>query len=169
MTEQIQPDHRIFVSYIDKSREYYRAQGYTNPYRWAYHQDAPFAALQKPLAGARVGLVTTASLIEGDSGPEPFLVPPVVFAAPVEPAPARLYTQHRFWDKDATHTDDLDSFAPLHRLQEAVASGRIGSLSPRFYGVPTVYSQRRTIEADAPALLRLCREDAIDAAILVAL
>jgi len=169
VTAEIQPDHRIFVSYIDKSREYYRAQGYGNPYRWAYHQDAPFAALQKPLADARVGLVTTASLIEGDSDPEPFSVLPVVYAAPVEPVPERLYTQHRSWDKEATHTDDLDSYAPIHRLQEAVACGRIGSLSPRFYGVPTVYSQRRTIEADAPALLRLCREDAIDAAILVAL
>jgi Glycine/sarcosine/betaine reductase selenoprotein B (GRDB) len=170
VTETIEPDHRIFVSYIDKSREYYLAQGYGNPYRWAHNVDAPFARLNKPLAEARIGLVTTASLIDGDEAAQvPFSVPSVVYAAPVEPAPERLYTEHRFWDKGATHTNDLDSFAPIHRLQEAAATGRIGSLSPRFYGVPTEYSQRKTNETDAPELLRLCRDDGVDAAILVAL
>ncbi|MBA4180849.1 MAG: hypothetical protein C0506_09700 [Anaerolinea sp.] len=169
MTGTIQPDQRIFVSYIDKSREYYLAQGYSNPYRWAYNQDSPFALLRKPLAEARVGLITTASLLDDGIEPEPFSMPKVVYAAPVEPPPASLYTGHRFWDKDATHTDDLDSFAPIHRLQEAVRSGRIGSLSPRFYGIPTEYSQRKTNQIDAPQLLQMCREDGVDAAILVAL
>ena len=169
VTEPIQPDYRIFVSYIDKSREYYLAQGYRNPYRWARHQDAPFVRLERPLAEARVGLVTTASLIESEAAPEPFSVPAIVYAAPVDPPPARLYTMHRFWDQVATHTDDLNSYAPIQRLQEAAANGRIGRVSPRFYGVPTVYSQRKTNEADAPGLLRLCLEDAVDAAILVAL
>ena len=54
-------------------------------------------------------------------------------------------------------------------VTEAVAAGRIGSLSSRFYGAPTEYSQRKTNEEDAPELLRLCREDGVDAAILVAL
>ena len=34
---EFDPSHRIFVSYIDKSREYYLARGYGNPYRWAHH------------------------------------------------------------------------------------------------------------------------------------
>ena len=34
MTEQAPTDHRKFVSYIDKSREFYLAQDYGNPYRW---------------------------------------------------------------------------------------------------------------------------------------
>jgi D-proline reductase (dithiol) PrdB len=162
-------EQRIFVSYIDKSREYYLAQDFGNPYRWAYHQDAPFTRLPMPLTQARVGLVTTASLVDGDVDPDPDSIPKVVYAAPVEPAPARLYTEHRSWDKEATHTNDLDSFAPIDRLREAAASGRIGSLSPRFYGIPTEYSQRKTNEIDAPEALRLCRDDRVDAAILVAL
>lgn len=169
MTETIHPDHRIFVSYIDKSREYYRAQGYTNPYRWAYHQDSPFATLAKPLSEARVGLVTTASIVADGVEPGPFELPKIVYSAPMDPPPASLYTLHRSWDMEATHTNDLDSFTPIHRLQEAVAAGRIGSLSSRFYGAPTEYSQRKTNEEDAPELLRLCREDGVDAAILVAL
>lgn len=169
MSELIQPDHRIFVSYIDKSREYYAAQGYENPYRWAYNQDAPFSPLNKPLSASRIGLLTTAILPPADPTTDHFALPKVVYAAPTDPAPERLYTDLRSWDKDATHTDDLDSFAPIHRLQEAVASGRIKSLSPRFYGAPTEYSQRKTNEADAPELLRLCREDGVDAAVLVPL
>jgi hypothetical protein len=169
MSGTILSDHRIAVSYIDKSREYYLAQGYGNPYRWAHHGAVPFARLAKPLSEARVGLVTTASMVAGDEEPEPYSIPPVVYAAAADPPPERLYTMHRFWDKEATHTEDLDSYAPLHRLAEAARSGRIGSSSPRFYGVPTEYSQRKTMEIDAPEVLRLCREDAIDAAMLVAL
>ena len=169
MSDPIHPDHRIFVSYIDKSREYYTAQGYTNPYRWAYHQDAPFVPLRRPLGEARIGIVTTASIVDDDDEPAPFSVPRVVFSAPTDPPPERLYTMHRSWDKVATHTDDLESYLPIDRLQEAAATGRIGSLSPRYYGAPTEYSQRKTTEADAPELLRLCREDGVDAALLVAL
>jgi hypothetical protein len=169
MSDLIHTDHRIFVSYIDKSRQYYAAQGYTNPYRWAYHQDAPFAPLRKPLVEARIGLVTTASIVDGEVEPAPFSVPKVVFSAPTDPAPEGLYTMHRSWDKVATHTDDLDSYLPIHRLQEAAAARRIGSLSPRYYGAPTEYSQRKTNEIDAPEILRLCREDGVDAALLVAL
>ena len=91
------------------------------------------------------------------------------FALPLDPLPDRLFTQTRDWDKEATHTNDLDSFFPIHRLQELVEIGRIGSISPRFYGIPTEYSQRRTIESDAPQLLSLMRDDGVDIAMLVPL
>jgi len=39
----------------------------------------------------------------------------------------------------------------------------------RFHCVPTDYSQRRTREQDAPALLERLREDAADVALLVPL
>jgi hypothetical protein len=35
--------------------------------------------------------------------------------------------------------------------------------------VPTDYSQRNTTEIDAPHLLKLCREDTVDIALLVPL
>lgn len=168
------PAYRRFVSYIDKSREFYAAQGYERPYRWARHDDAPFTALAKPLAECCVGVVTTAMLIEGwgpgDPIPDPETLPvPSTYAAPANPPPARLYTWHRSWDKVATHTEDLDTFFPIHRLQELAAAGRVGAVSPRFYGAPTEYSQRRTREIDAPEILRLMREDGVDAAVLVPL
>ena len=53
--------HRTFVSYIDRTREFYAAQGYEKPYQWARNSDVPFANLTKPLSDCRVTLVTTAS------------------------------------------------------------------------------------------------------------
>ena len=168
------PAYRVFVSYIDKSREFYAAQGYERPYRWAQHDDAPFAPLLKPLAESRVGLVTTSALLPGWGAGDPLpdednLPAWEVYAAPTDPPPGRLYTWHRSWDKEATHTNDLDTFFPIHRLQELVREGRVRDVSPRFYGLPTEYSQRRTRELDAPAVLGLMQEDAVDVAVLVPL
>ncbi len=83
--------------------------------------------------------------------------------------PERLFTDDLAWDKEATHTNDVESFLPIRRLQEFAAQGRIGSVAARFHGVPTDYSQRRTIEQDAPEVLARCREDAVDIALLVPL
>ncbi len=157
------PTQRGFVSYIDKSREYYLTQGYSNPYRWASHPDAPFTPLTKPLAESRVALVTTAAP-DLQSGRKRSL-----YAAATRPVPEALYTRHLSWHKTATHTDDVETFLPVRRLNEYVAEGRLGSLSPRFYGVPTVYSVRQTVHEDASAVLDFCREDGVDIALLVAL
>ncbi|HMK65952.1 MAG TPA: hypothetical protein VK564_09165 [Thermodesulfobacteriota bacterium] len=156
---------RSFVSYIDRSREYYAAQGYSQPYTWAHYEEVPFVALPKSLAQCRLGLVTTAvgeavEYVGNDRS---------LYAMPSQPVPASLYTNHLFWDKKATHTDDLDSFLPLNRAAEYVSEGRIGSNSPRFYGVPTDYSQRRTINTAAPRILEWCRQDGVDAVLLSAL
>src|SRR6266446_3866360 len=95
---EFDPAHRMFVSYIDKSREYYLARGHANPYRWARHEDAPFAALTKPLSQSRVALISTAAL----PGEDRSLTE--VYAAPTAPAPTALFTAHRAWHKQATHT-----------------------------------------------------------------
>jgi len=79
-----------------------------------------------------------------------------------------LHTE-MFWDRDATHTDDPESFLPRAAMGRLRDSGRIGALSARFYGLSTDYSQRQTIEQDAPQLEAWMREDGVDAAILVAL
>jgi hypothetical protein len=164
--------HRIFVSYIDRTREFYAAQGYDRPYRWACFDDVPFARLDKPLAECRVTAITTAS---------PFRDSPVKDgvlrgskqvwsgSTDLEALPERLFTDDLSWDKETTHTDDVDSFLPIRQLHAFAASGRIGSVAARFHGVPTDYSQRRTIDEDAPEILRRCREDAVDVALLVPL
>jgi D-proline reductase (dithiol) PrdB len=63
----------------------------------------------------------------------------------------------------------VESFLPLRQLAAAAQAGRIGSVSARFYGVPTEYSQGRTRREDAPAVLAMCREDQVDVALIAAL
>jgi hypothetical protein len=160
--------HRTFISYIDRTRELYLAQGYGNPYQWAYFDEVPFTPLRAPLSECRLTLITTASPIREESTSQAGLpMPKEVSSGPTASPPERLYTADLAWDKATTHTDDLDSFFPIHRLQELVDSGRIGSLTARYHGVPTEYSQRRTREQDAPEILRRSREDGADAALLV--
>jgi hypothetical protein len=162
--------HRTTVSYIDRTREFYGAQGYDKPYRWARYHSAPFAPLSKPLAQSTLGLITTASPLH-DRPPQDGVLrgSKQVWSGATDKTPERLYTADLAWDKQATHTDDVESFLPIAQLQVCVAQGRVGALAARFHGVPTDYSQRRTLELDAPEILARCREDGVDVALLVPL
>jgi D-proline reductase (dithiol) PrdB len=162
--------HSSFVSYIDRSREYYAAQGYNKAYEWPHYDDVPFTPLRKPLAKSCVGLVTTAEK------PKPpgtvsleILIQRDLYAEPSNPPPQQLFTDILSWDKEATHTKDVNSFLPINQLNEYESSGRIGSTSARFYGVPTDYSQSQTLNHYGPKILEWCREDGVDAVILTAL
>lgn len=168
--ERASISHRTAISYIDRTRDYYAALGYEKPYRWPHCADVPFAPLARPLAECSVGLVTTASLTGENEPPAGVLRgDKTVWSGCTDEPPKQLYTKHLSWDKETTHTDDVDSFLPVNPLKRLQAAGRIGRVAPRFYGVPTDYSQRRTREEDAPEIARRCREDGVDALLLVPL
>src|SRR5206468_2700473 len=69
---------------------------------------------------------------------------------------------------DFKHTtrEDSGTWFPLPAMREAARRGRF-RLARRFQGMPTNRSQRHTMEVDCPELLARCREDGVDAAILV--
>ncbi|MFH2132451.1 MAG: glycine/sarcosine/betaine reductase selenoprotein B family protein [bacterium] len=161
---------RSFLSYIDLSREYYAAYGYDKPYAWISNPDVPFARLSKPLSECRVALVTTTDLekLPGETAQERHLSRKV-YAHPASEIPDHFYTLDLQWDQATTHTEDNDSFMPLNRLAECARDGKIGSASPRFYGVMTDYSQGKTMKQSAPRVIEFCREDGVDAVILPAL
>jgi len=163
-----QLEHRSFVSYIDKSREYYSAQGYDSPYRWAAFDDVPFRPLTKPLAESRVAVVTTSFLHHHDSAFGAPATGKVVYHHSVSDMPDTMFTDDLSWDKEETHTDDTESFLPLGALRSLVDDGTIGSLNDRFFGVPTEYSQRKT-GLDAEQVGKWCTEDGVDIALLVPL
>jgi hypothetical protein len=154
--------YRSFVSYMDKSREYYGAQGYERPYGWAHFDDVPFQPLTKPLSECRVGVVTTADQASGN-------VPRHLKLFAASNAESNSLLRDKSWDREATHTNDPETYLPLQRLREHVSAGRIGSISERFYGVPTDYSQRLTLEEDSPQIERWMREDGVDVAVLIPL
>ena len=152
------------VRYMDRTRDYYRALGYPSDYVWSRFDTVPFARLAKPLSEARIGLVTTAS--PPDLGNRDSSGKRQVWSDAVSPPPARLFTDNVAWDKESTHTEDRASFLPLEAVQQWAAEGRVGDVAVRFHGVPTEYSQRKTMEIDAPQVLERLRADGADVALL---
>ncbi len=161
--------HRRYVSYIDKSREYYAAHGYGRPYRWARQEPISFTRPSKPLSEMTVGVVTTAHPWNDDDPRGRPAGKKHVCAVAASPIPERLYTHDLSWDKEHTSTDDLGSFLPLEHLESLAAEGVIGGVSGRFYSVPTEYSQRQQREKDGPEIALWCAEDDVDLVLLVPL
>ena len=154
------------VPYMERTRNYYRALGYQNDYVWAHHDDAPFARLTKPLRDCTVGLITTAG--PPDRSNRNTANRKQVWSGDVAAPPPRFDTDLA-WDKEATHTDDRETFLPIDAMKRLIAAGVVGALASRFHGAPTDYSQSKTTDHDAPELLRRLREDKVDAVLLTAL
>ena len=166
-------DEDVPVPYMTRTRDWYLALGYGNPYRWAHYSDVPFTPLTKPLAQMTVALLSTASPYDPSKGEQGI-------GAPYN-AEAKFYkvysgdvTQdhdvrisHVAIDRKNTTMEDSNTWFPLPALRAAAAAGRIGRLAPRFHGIPTNRSQRHTIEVDCPEVLRRCREDGVEAVVLV--
>jgi len=153
------------VPYMERTREYYRAQGYERDYQWAQHTYTPFTPLTRPLAECRVGVVTTAMPDTAEGRRER-----KVYSLPSLPPPASMCTDNLAWHRAVTHTEDVASFLPLESLHFlAEDEGLFAGLTARFHCLPTEYSQRKTRETDAPEILRRLREDAADIALLVPL
>ncbi len=159
-----------YVRYIDKTREYYKAEGYEKPYKWAAFDEVPFAPLQKPLAESRLALISTSEIAikSWDDQRTPLEKGEVgnVYAVPTATPLNELYSHSRSFDKHATSLDDINAFFPVTRLAELQAEGRFASLAPTAHGVYNGYSQRKTREVDADEVLRRCREEAVDVALL---
>jgi D-proline reductase (dithiol) PrdB len=165
-------EHDVPIPYLQRTRDYYQALGFP-PYRWAHFVEVPFTPLAKPLAQSRVALITTAAPYQpgaGDQGPgakynaaAKFYT---VYSGSTDTIPD-LRISHLGYDRGHTTAEDPGTWLPLARLQDFVKAGRIGALTPRFHGTPSNRSQRVTTETDAPELLRRCREDGADVAVLV--
>jgi D-proline reductase (dithiol) PrdB len=161
------------IPYLERISRYYEALGYGAPYRWARVDEVPFQPLPRPLAQCRVALITTAAPYQpgrGDQGP----------GAPYN-AGAKFYSvysgdsagdpdlriSHVAIDRQHTTGADPGSYFPLRTLRACAAAGRIGSVAPRFHGLPTNRSQRVTLQVDGPEIVSRCLADGADAAILV--
>src|SRR6201996_9653000 len=173
-TMNFAPDYDAPIDYMRRTREYYLALGYDNPYRWAHYVDAPFAALKKPLKDSTLVLISTAAPYQpdkGDQGPGAAYNAAAKFYAPYSGDTAQdhdLRISHIGYDRKHTTATDSNSWFPLPLLREVGKSGRIGEPAPHFHGAPTNRSQRVTLEKDCPELCARLVQDKVDAAILVA-
>lgn len=167
------PAHDTPVPYLARIRDYYQALGYGAPYEWAHYADVPFQPLAKPVAQSRVALITTAAPYQpdkGEQGPGAPYNSAVKFYAVYSGDTALdhdLRISHVAIDRKHTTAEDLGTYFPLAELRRATARGRIGSLAPRFHGLPTNRSHRATLGVDCPEIMRRCQDDGVDAAVLV--
>jgi len=162
------------IPYLARLRSYYRGLGYGAPYRFAHYADVPFSALRKPLADARLTIVTTAAPYQsgkGDQGPgAPYNAAAKfydVYSQPTDGEPD-LRISHVAIDRKHTTAEDQGTYFPLAALRRAMAAGRIGAIAQHFHGAPTNRSHRTTLETDCPEIVRRAKADRADAAILIA-
>jgi hypothetical protein len=167
------PDYDRPIPYMERPRAFYRAIGFVTPYRWASFAEVPFTRLRKPLAESCVALITTAAPFDpakGDQGPgAPYNSAAKFFTVYSGDTAAEhdLRISHVTYDRTHTSAADPASYFPLVALRRAVAAGRIGRLAARFHGAPTNRSHRTTMTTDGPEIVRRCREDGAEVAVLV--
>jgi D-proline reductase (dithiol) PrdB len=163
----------IPVPYLQRTRTYYEALGYSPPYEWAHYAEVPLKPLEKPLADCNLTLITTAAPYQpckGDQGPGA----PYNAAAKFHSVYSKstdedhdLRISHVAIDRKHTTAADPSTYFPLAELRRKAEGGRIGSIAPRFHGLPTNRSHRVTLETDCPEIVERCKADGVDAAILV--
>ncbi|MDG1233373.1 MAG: glycine/sarcosine/betaine reductase selenoprotein B family protein [Pseudomonadales bacterium] len=153
-----------FVPYMERTRLFYRAQGFKKDYKWAHFETVPFSMPKKRLEDCIVTVVTTA--VAHPQIPKPIRTAESI---PFGEAPENFDTSELSWDKETTHTDDRQSYFPVEVLNTLASEGVIKSVSERFHFVPTQYSQNATINEDAPSIGKACQEDEVDIALLIPL
>jgi hypothetical protein len=167
------PDYDSPVPYMQRTRDYYKAIGYTTPYRWAHYLQAPFTPLTKPLSTCNIAIVTTAAPFQpgkGGQGPGAAYNGSAKFYQVYSGDTHQdhdIRISHIGYDRIHTTATDSNTWFPLPALRRAAAAGRIGNVASRFHGAPTNRSHRVTIETDAPEILDRVREDNVDAVIVV--
>lgn len=131
----------------------------------------PCAPLRKPLAQARVALVTTAGLHtpeqsgfdhsnkRGDSSYREI---------PNEVDVQTLIESHRSYAFDHSGVEaDRNLVFPLDRFRELQARGVIGGLNRRHFSfMGSIVGPRKLIDETAPEVARMLREDGVEAALL---
>ena len=81
-----------------------------------------------------------------------------LYSTPSRPVPGSMFTLGLSWHDTVTHTRDVGSFLPIEACSNRIRGG-IGSLASHYQSVPTAYSQRQTIEEDAPAIVDLMNKE----------
>lgn len=149
-----------------------RERMFLRAYPWRRIDPVPWTPLRKPLARARLALVSSAGLVLPGQPPFDDSIlggDPSLREIPGDARVETLIDTHRSksYDHAGVRADPNLAF-PLDRLRELVALGRIGEANRRhisFMGSITVAG--RVLRQTAPEAAGLLVEDAVDVALLV--
>lgn len=147
------------------------------------YEDAPWAPLKKPLASARLALLSAGGVFVNGHDPlgEPGITQeeavaqiqdflrraPDLSVIPVDTPAGELRVRHPGYDVRGARRDHNCVF-PLDRLREAAGSGRIGELAPDAFSFTGAAAQLRVRGRFAPDLVERLHRYELDAAFLVA-
>lgn len=158
------------MSFVEIEREYIRRRVLPD-FDWVvYPNPSPINALAKPLAEARVALITTAGAHLREDSPFDVSNPtgdPSFRTIPGDASAETIRLSHRGYNIQKIQ-QDIDCVFPLQRLRELARDGILGEVAPRhfsFMGYIPVTAP--LIDKTAPAVAERLEEDHVDLALLV--
>ncbi len=141
-------------------------------YPWRRIDPVPWSELEKPLAAARVALVSSAGLVLPGQAPFDEGVRGGDWSfreIPAETAVSSLIETHRsqLFDHSGIAADRNLAF-PLDRLRELAAAGFLGEVAPRHFSLMgSLTAVGRFQRGTGPEIARRLAADRVDATLLV--
>ena len=146
---------------------------------WAEREQPPeipaWTPLDRPLAASRVALLTSAGVSLRTDRPfdqqgeraDPWWGDPTWRSLPAEVTVEDVQFSHLHVDRTPAE-EDLDVVLPLHRLNELVDEGVVGSVSPRHFStMGYVLDATELTGTTAPELAAALHDDEVDLVLLV--
>lgn len=156
----------------DLSEFSFTTRAFLRTYRWRAVDPVPWQSVQKPLTECRVGLVSSAGLIQ--EGQEPFdsTIRGGDFSyrkIPSDSSMERLIDTHRSQSYDHSGISrDPNLALPLERLQELHEADAIGSVASHHISfMGSITAPGRLMRRTAPEAAAEMVQDGVDLAILV--
>jgi D-proline reductase (dithiol) PrdB len=141
-------------------------------YRWRRIDPVPFARMTKPLAEARVALVSTAGLVLPSQKPFDDEVRGGDWSLreiPFDAGTSTLIDTHRSasYDHSGVQSDANLAF-PIDRIRELEAEGAIGAVNHRHFSLMgSITAPGRLMKDSAPVIADALAADGVDAVLLV--
>jgi hypothetical protein len=161
----------------------WQVHGYATVKGWTY-EDGPFTPLGKPLAQARLALLTSSGHFVAGDDPCPFGVEnmtqeeameriddflrtdPQLSAIPLDTPREQLRVRHGGYDIRSAQAEPNVAF-PLEHLRDLQREGSIGNLAPTAYSFVGACAQTPLVTRVAPQWVDILRQEQVDAALLV--
>lgn len=161
----------------------WQAKAYAGASNWHY-PDGPFTPLAKPVAAAKVALLTSSGHFVAGDDPAPFGIQdmtqteaiariddflkeePVLSVIPRETPVEQLRVRHGGYDIRSAQADPNVVF-PLTHLRDFAQEGLIGELAANAYSFVGACAQTPLLKRTGPQWVKRLQAEAIDAVILV--
>jgi D-proline reductase (dithiol) PrdB len=145
---------------------------FVRTYPWRRIDPVPWTPLARPLSRCRVAVVSSAGLVPTGEAPFDTAVRGGDFSYRLVSRGCdlrRLIDCHRSGSFDhGGIAEDSNLALPLDRLEDLVASGRIGEVAPRHLSfMGSITAPGRLVRTSAPEAASILADDGVDAALLV--